>query len=198
MDRAGWDERYREAGWIWSLTPNRFVAEELAGSPPGRALDLACGEGRNALWLAQQGWKVTAVDFSEVALEKARKRAASAEAQEIAWMAADVTRYEPEAGGYDLVLIAYLHLLPADLDPVLRRAVQALAPGGTALVVGHDATNPAEGVGGPQDPRVLYTPDAVAASLAPLRAVRAERALRAVDGEEKPAIDTVVVAVREV
>jgi ubiquinone/menaquinone biosynthesis C-methylase UbiE len=197
MDRAAWDQRYRDAQWIWGLTPNRFVAEELDARPPGRALDLACGEGRNALWLARQGWRVTAVDFSEVALEKGRKRAASDGALDIEWVVADVTGYEPAARGFDLALVAYLHLSPADLDVVLRRAAGALAPGGMALVVGHDVTNVAEGVGGPQDPWILYTPEAVAASLESLRIEKAGRVRRIVEGETELAIDTLVVGVRD-
>ena len=193
MDSTAWDERYRQAEWVWSLAPNRFVAEQLAGLSPGRALDLACGEGRNALWLARRGWRVTAVDFSEVALDKGRERAAK-DGLQLDWVAADLTVYVPEPGGFDLVLIAYLHLHPDDMQAVLSRAADALAPGGTLFVVGHDATNPAEGVGGPQDSSILYTPDVIAASLGPLRIERAERVTRPVDGAPRPAIDTLVIA----
>lgn len=196
MDSIGWDERYRQAEWVWSLAPNRFVAEQFAGLSPGRALDLACGEGRNALWLAQRGWQVTAVDFSEVALDKGRERAAK-DGLELDWLAADLTVYVPEPGGFDLVLIAYLHLSPHNARAVLRRAADALGPGGTLLVVGHDATNPAEGVGGPQDPSVLYTPETITASLSALRVERAERVTRPVEGAPRPAIDTLVIAHRD-
>lgn len=196
MDSTEWDERYRQAEWVWSLAPNRFVAEHLAGLSPGRALDLACGEGRNALWLARQGWRVTAVDFSEVALDKGRERAAK-DGLELDWLAADLTAYLPEPGGFDLVLIAYLHLSAHDMRTVLGRAAAALAPGGTLFVVGHDATNPAEGVGGPQDPSVLYTPDAITACLTALRVERAERVTRPVQGAPRPAIDTLVIARRD-
>lgn len=197
MDKSEWDERYRETGWLWSLTPNRFVAEHLADLEPGRALDLACGEGRNALWLAARGWRVTAVDFAEAALGKGRERAAE-DRLELEWVAADLTEYVPEPGGYDLALIAYLHLQRRDLETVLRRAADALAPGGTLFVVGHDATNIADGVGGPQDPSVLYTPELLTLPL-PLEALRlkrAERVTRPVDGASRSAIDTLVVAVR--
>ncbi len=196
MSQTDWDERYRETKWVWSLTPNVFVAEGLAGLAPGRALDLACGEGRNALWLAGRGWRVTAVDFSTAALDKGRERAAE-DGLELEWVAADVTGYAPEPGGYDLVLIAYLHLVPRDLATVLRRAADALAPGGTLFVVGHDVTNIADGFGGPQDPDVLYTPEALTAPLGSLRVERAERVTRAVDGAPRPAIDTLAVAIRD-
>ena len=77
MEREQWDERYRADELIWKVEPNRFLVEEVAGLVPGRALDLACGEGRNALWLAERGWQVTAVDFSAVGLEKARRLASA-------------------------------------------------------------------------------------------------------------------------
>jgi SAM-dependent methyltransferase len=207
VDRAEWDERYRQAGWVWSTTPNRFVAETLDDRKPGRALDLACGEGRNALWLAEKGWLVTAVDFSTAALEKGRA-AAESRGLEVTWVVADLLEYEPERAAYDTVVIAYLHLVADSMSAVLGRAAAALAPGGMLVVVGHDATNPAEGVGGPQDPAVLYTPDAVVAAVtgaraagdvagvAPLRVDRAERVFRQLEGAERPAIDALVVAVR--
>lgn len=192
---AAWNERYQQAEFVWSLAPNSFVAEQLADLAPGRALDLACGEGRNALWLARQGWRVTAVDFADVALDKGRRRAAN-DGLELDWVAADLAEYVPEAGGFDLVLIAYLHLLPHDFETVLRRAAGALAPGGTLFVVGHDATNPAEGVGGPQDPYILYTPEKLTAPLTALRIELAQRVTRPVNGAPRPAIDTLLVAVR--
>ncbi|MBR7838258.1 class I SAM-dependent methyltransferase [Actinospica durhamensis] len=198
MDSVGWDERYRQAPKLWGAAPNRFVAEQLGDRTPGRALDLACGNGRNALWLARTGWRVTAVDFSAVALAAGAEQA-RAEGLAIEWLQRDVTEYEPDLGAYDAVVIAYLHLSAELRDRALRAAAAALAPGGRLVLVGHDLTNIADGVGGPQDPAVLYTPEAVADALEPLRDVlrvlRAERVTRPVDGEqERQAIDTLVVA----
>ncbi|HLK42215.1 MAG TPA: class I SAM-dependent methyltransferase [Thermoleophilia bacterium] len=195
MDRTAWDERYRQTDWVWSTTPNQFVAQVLADMPPGRALDLACGEGRNALWLAEKGWRATAVDFSSVAVAKGRA-AAESRGLDVTWIAADLLDYEPERGAYDAVLIAYLHLPPDDMHRVLGKARDALADGGTLLVVGHDVTNLTEGTGGPQDPAILYTPDVIVEAVTPLSIERAERVLRHVDGADRPAIDTLVVAVR--
>jgi SAM-dependent methyltransferase len=195
MDATAWDERYRQTPWVWSTAPNRFAVEVLDDLPAGRALDAACGEGRNALWLAEKGWRVTAVDFSQVALDKGRE-AAESRGLDVDWVAADVVGYEPEPLAYDAVLIASLHQPPADLAAVLRKAAAALAPGGTLVVVGHDATNPDEGTGGPQDPAILYTAQTVAAALAPLRVQRAERVSRPVDDAPRPALDTLVVATR--
>lgn len=195
VDRTAWDERYRQADWVWSTTPNQFVEQVLADMPPGRALDLACGEGRNALWLAEKGWRATAVDFSSVAVAKGRA-AAERRGLDVTWIAADLLDYEPARGAYDAVLVVYLHLPPDDIRRVLGKARDAVAPGGTLLVVGHDVTNLTEGTGGPQDPAILHTPDSIAEAVAPLSIERAERVLRHVDGAERPAIDALVVAVR--
>ena len=77
MDSQRWDERYSATGFVWATGPNQFVAAELASLPPGRAIDLAAGEGRNTVWLAERGWRVTAVDFSRVGLDKGRGRDAA-------------------------------------------------------------------------------------------------------------------------
>src|SRR5690606_9077745 len=89
MDSKAWDERYRATGLVWGAGPNRFVVEQTEGLAPGRALDLAAGEGRNAVWLAERGWRVTAVDFSPVAVERGRRIAAERGA-DVEWAAADV------------------------------------------------------------------------------------------------------------
>jgi len=197
MDRHAWDERYAGDELLWRADPNRFLVAEVAGLPPGRALDVACGEGRNALWLAGQGWTVTGVDFSQVALDKAR-RLADSHGIRVEWVNADVDDWEPPAGRYNLVVVLYLHL-PADRRRAVHaRAASALAPGGTLLVVGHDLANLDGGYGGPQDPAVLFTAEDVAADLAGLTIVRAERVRRALttDDGEVEAIDALVRAVR--
>jgi SAM-dependent methyltransferase len=197
MDRDAWNRRYEGAELLWTAQPNRFLAEEAADLPAGRALDLAAGEGRNAVWLAQGGWRVTAVDFAPAALAKARELA-DARGVPVEWVEADVLAYEPEAGGFDLVVILYLHLPRPDLAVVLHRAAAALAPGGTLLVVGHDRTNLAEGHGGPQDEAVLYDPDELAREVSDLHIERAERVRRPVqtDAGTVVAIDALLRAVR--
>ncbi len=146
MDSQEWDRRYAGAELVWTAAPNRFVVAELTDLPPGRALDLGAGEGRNAVWLAARGWQVTAVDFSTVGLDKGRCLA-EARAVAVDWVRADVCDYQPEAQSFQLVLVAYLQLRAAELDGVLRRAATALTPGGVLLVVGHDVTNLTEGAG---------------------------------------------------
>jgi SAM-dependent methyltransferase len=194
VKREEWDRKYADTGLLWSATPNRAFASEVAGLPPGRALDLACGEGRNAVWLGKLGWHVTAVDFSEVAIEKARKMAS--EHGSIDFVCADLLEYEPEPSAYDLVAVLYLQLPADELRLVLSRAVAALAPGGTFLLIAHDLANLADGVGGPSDPTVLYTPADVVPELHGLEIEKAERILRDVEGEDRPAIDALVRARR--
>ncbi len=120
MDAAGWDERYAASELVWSAEPNRFVAEVCADLAPGRALDLAAGEGRNAIWLAQRGWTVTATDFSAVGLDKGRRLADHAGvAERIAWVAADATTTDWPAE-FDLVVVAYLQLVEAERREAVR------------------------------------------------------------------------------
>lgn len=193
MDRQQWDERYAATELVWSAQANQFVVEELAGLPPGRALDLGTGEGRNAIWLAGRGWRVTAVDFSAAGLAKAA-RLAAARGASVQWVEADLRSYRPTKGGYELVLLAYVHLAAGEFAALLARAASALAPGGTLLVVGHDVDNISRGYGGPQDPGILHRASKIVSALPGLTVRRAGQARRTVptpDGE-RTAIDTVV------
>lgn len=195
MRRDDWNRKYTEKDLLWSWNPNRFLVGEAGGLTPGRALDLACGEGRNAIWLAERGWHVTAVDFSEVAIAKARERAAR-DGVEVDLVCLDLLEYEPEPRAYDLVLVLYLQLAAEERRIVLSRAADALAPGGTFLLVGHDLLNLTEGAGGPSDPDVLYTPDDIVAELPGLAIEKAERVFRDIEDAERPAIDALVRARR--
>ena len=177
MSADEWDERYRGAELVWGAKPNRWVEQEVTGLVAGRALDLACGEGRNSVWLAQRGWQVTGVDFSAEAISKARALAAEV-AEPIEWLCADATQFQRPAA-FDLALIVYLQLAADQRRAAVAAAWAALAPGGTLIVVAHDSDNLAEGVGGPQDPAVLYTAADVAADLATAGSRRDDRAFRA-------------------
>jgi SAM-dependent methyltransferase len=185
--REDWNARYAARELLWTAEPNRLFVAEVEGLVPGRALDLACGEGRNAVWLAERGWRVTGADFSDVALEKAKRLAASHDV-EVEWVVADVLEYEPEARAFDLVALLYLQLPHHELARAIRAAADAVAPGGTLLVLGHDARNLAEGHGGPKDASVLYTPGDVVALLADLAIERAETLRRAVPLEDGEAV----------
>jgi SAM-dependent methyltransferase len=195
VDAQQWDERYAKEELEWGTPPNRFLVQELEGVPPGRALDIAAGEGRNAIWLAEKGWSVTAVDFSPVAVGKGRRWAAES-GLEIDWMVADVTELEPLPRSFDLVIVFYLHLPPDGWSAVLRTSADAVTVGGTLLVVGHDRLNLAEGVGGPQDPSLLYDADEMSAALTGFVIDKAQRVPRPVEGAERDALDTLVRARR--
>lgn len=201
MDAAGWNERYATPGLVWHAEPNRFLPPEVADLTPGSALDLACGEGRNAVWLAEQGWQATGVDFSDVGLAKASAMAADRGVAPT-WVCADVCTWEPPQPGFDLVVVFYLQLPAAERRQAMHVATRALTPGGTVLWVAHDLRNLTEGVGGPQHPDVLCAPDdlvADVAAVAPEVVVeRAERVHRdvEVEGERRQAIDCLLRARR--
>lgn len=197
MDAEDWNEKYAGSELVWGAPANAVVMEFATSLPAGRALDLACGEGRNALWLATRGWQVTALDFSSVALEKGARAAEPlprSVRERLEWVRGDVTEIEFESD-YDLVLVVYLHLSPNERPKTLRRAAAALRPGGTLLIVGHDAVNVSEGVGGPQDIEILYTATDLVDELgdAVIPTV-AERRYRATDAGT--AIDALVVGRR--
>jgi SAM-dependent methyltransferase len=193
--REDWDARYAAVENLWAAKPNRFLVAEVGDLEPGRALDLACGEGQNAIWLATLGWRVTGVDYSEVAIAKARARA-ERDGVDVDFVCADLVTYEPEARAFDLVFVLYLHIPSAQRAAIHANAAAAVAPGGTFLLLGHDLTNLTDGVGGPSDPDILYTADEIATELTGLEIERATVVLRDVAGQERDAIDTIVRARR--
>lgn len=198
MDAAAWDAKYAAAELLWSVGPNRFVAEECEPLTPGSAVDLAAGEGRNALWLASLGWRVTAVDFSGVAIARGSELPG---ADAVTWVVDDATTWRPPSP-VDLVVAAYLQLPTPDLAAAVDTAVDALAPGGTLVWVAHDRSNVEHGVGGPRDPTVLPTAPELSAELsaagrrlgAEVEVRRAERVERTTD--VGTALDCLVVARR--
>lgn len=201
MGARVWDERYAAQKLVWSAGPNIFV-EKIAGElEPGRALDLAAGEGRNAIWLAQRGWQVDAVDYSGVAIGRTERRAAEAGvAGRVTTQVADVITSRFDAA-YDLVLLSYLQLSADQMHTALLVAVDAAKPGGQVLVVGHARKNLIDGYGGPQDPAVLYDPpelvrDARGLPVTVHEAELQERVVTDSDGAEHTAIDTVVLLER--
>jgi SAM-dependent methyltransferase len=200
MDREAWNQRYRSADLVWGMEPNQFVAQALEErEPAGGALDLACGEGRNAIWLARRGWRVTGVDLSDVAIERARKLAEAA-GVEAEWICGDLTSYEPDPAAFALVVISYLQVPEAARRSVLAHAASALAPGGALFMIGHARRNLTEGVGGPRDPAVLWDSDEIRAELetAGFRVERCEEVIRPVegDGAVREAIDVLAEARR--
>lgn len=196
MEREDWNRRYAAQEYIWTVDANRCLVAEAANLSPGSALDLAAGEGRNAVWLAELGWTVRAVDFSDVAIEKGTRLAAARKiADKIDFQVADLRGYEPEAHHFGLVALIYLQIPQAELAPILARAAKAVAPGGTFLLVAHDSANLKHGYGGPQHPDVLYTAEQVVAALGgELEIEKASHVERPVETDDgiKVAIDCLV------
>jgi SAM-dependent methyltransferase len=192
MEATDWDDRYRATERLWSAEPNVFVEDRLADRKPGVGLDLASGEGRNAIWLAERGWEMTAVDFSPVAVERGRANSTGVE-----FVVGDVLTWNPDRS-YDLVLIAYLHLPLADFEPLIRRAADWLQPGGELFMIGHDRTNIEHGVGGPQYPEVLWDVDEIVPWLEGLEVVEAGEVEREVEVDHglAAAIDALIRARR--
>lgn len=161
MKSEEWDDRYRASELVWSSTPNQFVVEYLSDLPAGAMLDLAGGEGRNALWFAQRGWRAEVADFSSVAVERFMARATQAGvADRSAGTVADARRltdytYEP----FDLVVMAYLQIPASDLTVAIAEAARVLASDGVFFGVWHARENLESGFGGPQNPSVLPTQD---------------------------------------
>jgi 2-polyprenyl-3-methyl-5-hydroxy-6-metoxy-1,4-benzoquinol methylase len=194
--REHWNERHR-SGPIESEDPNPVVADLVAGWTPGSALDVACGDGTNAVWLARRGWRVTAVDWSDAGLAKGRVRAGNAGAQ-IDWVQADLLDWTPSEA-FDLVTIVYLHLPPAERTAAYEVAAGAVAPGGRLVIVGHDRTNLIDGAGGPQDPALLFTANELAARLTathPDFTIERAEAIRRDTPAARAPIDAVLVARR--
>ncbi|WP_025030668.1 class I SAM-dependent methyltransferase [Nitratireductor aquibiodomus] len=200
LSREDWNKRYRATDSLWGARPNRAFVAEAEALAPGRALDLGAGQGRNALWLAERGWNVRALDLSDVAIDRARQAANTLGLSDrFDAEAVDLRSHVPEARRYDLVAMIYFHIPSADLAPVLKQAAAAVAEGGTFLLVGHDLSNLTEGYGGPQSPDFLYTAQLVSDAIgAELKIERAERIARPVntDAGERIAYDCLVRAHR--
>ena len=199
MSNVFWDDRYAKAAAagtaVWSIEPNAWIAQVTGTLPPRTAIDLAAGEGRNALWLASRGWSVTAVDFSATGLSIGRSRAAEA-GLELGWVTADATTWV-SATPVDLVVIAYLQLPAAELSSAISNAVASLAAGGTLALIGHDSENLEHGVGGPKDAAMLHDLEVVRSAAAGLDIAECRRYDRTT-AEGGVAIDTILLATKPV
>lgn len=200
FSRAHWDRRYASSR-VWSGRPNRRLVEQVADLTPGRAVDVGCGEGADAVWLAARGWRATGVDVSLVALERTAEHAATAgvEVRTLPW---DALAGEPVPGGpYDLVASHFLHLPEELRGPAYAAMAHAVAPGGRLLVVAHHPQDVAAGVRRPPI-ELLVTPDDVVDLLPGLgtdwevEVAAEERRDQDVDGVPVAVVDTVVRARR--
>lgn len=195
MDATDWNRHYETNGQHWTV-PNPWVHTEMNGSRAGKALDLGAGDGRHAVWLAERGWQVEAVDFAILGLEIGVRRAEAKRVQErITWTMADVTTFAPSPRSVDLVLVAYLNLPEPQLPRALAAAAGALAPGGRLLFINHDAAHlPAVPLVS-QEAVARLTPGQVAdwMRMAGLHIDTAEILSRPVPGERQPARDCLVI-----
>jgi SAM-dependent methyltransferase len=165
-----WNERYSSQTKLWSGNPNKYLVSEVSGLSPGAALDVGCGEGADAIWLAQQGWQVTGVDISTVALDRARAHAAGAGpemAGRIGWQQADIFAWAPEADRYDLVSAQYMHPPSAVRERLFPALGSAVRPGGSLLIVAHHPSDLQTTIPRPNLPDLFFTGDELAALLGP-------------------------------
>ncbi|HUQ63337.1 MAG TPA: class I SAM-dependent methyltransferase [Acidimicrobiales bacterium] len=168
FDEAFWDERYGSREALWSGKPNRHLVNETNDLAPGTALDVGCGEGADAIWLAECGWRVRAIDLSTVALQRAAgnaDRVGAAVAERITWDHVDLLEWDPGRGRYDLVSSQYTHLRSGARRVVFDQLAAAVAPGGTLLIVGHHPSDLETTMARPKEPDLFFTGDDIVAQL---------------------------------
>ena len=172
-----WDQRFSANEYVYGTEPNDFLFDQAPRIPPGRVLCLGEGEGRNAVFLAGRGYPVTAVDFSREAQRKA-VALAHRHAVAIGYVISDLQDYEPDPGAFSGVVSIFCHLLPAVRREVYRRAVAALQPGGVIIVEAYSPAQLAFATGGPKDPTMLLSKDALVQELPGLELVIAQEVER--------------------
>ena len=171
MTAAQWDARYRAEPDLWTKEPNARLVQFAGELEPGRALDVGAGDGRNAIWLATQGWAVTAIDLSTVALERAAERAAARGAQ-LECIVADWREHDFGESAFELVVVSFMHPLPDEREMLFERVERALVPGGHVFTVGVVLAD--HGRRGPPDAERLYTPERVQHALRGFELLRCE------------------------
>ena len=168
FDETLWEERYRSHRSVWSGRPNPQLVAEASHLAAGTALDVGCGEGADALWLASRGWQVMAVDFATTALQRGAEHAEALGAEvaaRVEWVHADLTAWTPPPAHFGLVTAQFMHLPPADRQALFTRLAAAVAADGTLLIVGHHPSDLETTVRRPRDAGLLYTAEEVAAAL---------------------------------
>ena len=189
-----WNKRYESTSSLWSRSPNAALVEFASALVPGRALDIGAGEGRNAVWLATHGWRVTALDVSDVALARAAERAA-AEGVQLDCVVADWRAHELADAAFELVVVSFMHADRHERPTMYERAARALVPGGHLFVTGVHAVD--NGRRGPPDRERLHTPDRLRAALAglELELLRCETVSYARERDDGREVVTDVVAI---
>ncbi len=206
FEATAWEQRYSERPAVWSGNPNPQLVAEAAGLTPGRALDIGCGEGADAVWLAERGWQVTALDISTVALGRAAahaERAGPEVAERIRWTHADLRDTPLAQQAYDLVSSQFMHPPGEARQELFGRLAAAVAPGGTLLIVGHHPSDLRTSAHRMHFPDLMFTAGQAAAALDPahwevLAAETRPRAAVDPDGREITIHDAVLVARRRV
>jgi SAM-dependent methyltransferase len=196
FDESFWDNLYNQRTAIWSGSPNAVLVQEASELTPGRALDIGCGEGADSLWLAGEGWNVTGVDISDVALGRARaaQQALASQTLAVDWRQEDVLDWTPPAAAFDLVSVHFLQVPPDELELTTRRFAAAVAPKGRLLIVGHSPSD-SHASQHPAKHRLFAPEPVVAAAGDGFEVIHAEHRTRTTpDGDER--IDTVVVLQR--
>ena len=197
-----WDHRYRERARIWSGNPNRQLVAIAGDLPPGRALDVGCGEGADAAWLASRGWTVLGVDVSEVALDRAREHTAELEpavAARLEWQQVDLLATPELPADLDLVSVQFMHLPEPEHSRIMRDLAALVGTGGSLLIVAHDPSDLHSGVGRPHQQNLFHTSEQIAGLLDDAWDVRIRESRPRVerkDGRDHSISDAVVHAVR--
>ena len=171
MTAAQWDARYRAEPDLWTKEPNARLVQFVEELEPGRALDVGAGDGRNAIWLATQGWSVTAIDLSTVALERAAERAAARDAQ-LECIVADWRGHDFGEAAFELIVVSFMHPLPDEREALFARVARALVPGGHVFTVGVVLAD--HGRRGPPDPERPYTVERLQQALRGFEVLRCE------------------------
>jgi SAM-dependent methyltransferase len=203
FDEGFWNERYRSSQRVWSGNPNPQLVAEAADISPGRALDVGCGEGADAIWLARKGWAVVAADISSVAIERGEQHARDtdpAASARIEWRQADLLTQPPEPGSFDLVSVQFMQLPPEPRTRLFSALAASVRAGGTLLIVGHHPSDLTTGVPRPPMPELFYSSDEIAGLLDGSWTVEASEArprpASTPEGVEVTIHDAVLVATR--
>lgn len=190
-----WNERYNVAEYIYGTKPNTFLEQNFGHIPKGKVLSLAEGEGRNAVFLARQGYSVTAVDASEVGLSKARKLAQGNDVT-VDWIHADLATFDLGESQWDGVVSIFCPLPHAIREAIHRKVVAALKPGGVFLLEAYTPDQLKHGTGGGKSAEVMQTKDSVSRELAGLKFVHLKELEREViEGTYHTGIGAVVQAI---
>ena len=169
-----------------------LFAREVSDLVPGKALDVACGEGRNAIWLAEQGWDVIAIDFAKEGIAKAI-RIADKKALTVNWIVSDIADIGQDL--FDLVAVLFFHTDSVERQVWLPKIIDCVAPEGTFVYIGHDPSNIGGGVGEPQDPELLPSVDEITDRLKVFRVEHAKIVERNLEQESRHGTDVASVAI---